>query len=774
MTIRSSARKRSWPTWKQPRDVEPLRRAVRQARKAGDLDARLAEARGKLARAEKKAATALAQLPGWNRSAEDLERLAVPLSATLDQFESQLPGNDAGSSSSLAERLAAEDDSIRQLETRLQSLELQQDVPTEEVLLAARKRREQGWRLVKAAWLDGAPDGRRLAAFLAEFAPEGRSPSAYEQSVQRGDALADRLRREADRVAHKAESLAQLNRHRSHARGARTTKAGCSMTARPASTETGTRWSAPLGIEAEARTPAELRAWLRQREEVVQLLEKVEEARQSLEPLEQAFSTQRAAMSRALDEVGEPLSTIGLRPGRSAGAGRGGDQAARRPVPEDGRSWKPSSPTARAERATAELSLQTAETELTAWRTEWSAMMARIGLEAEAAPEQAEVFLTKIGELLEKLNDRRESPEPDSRHRPRRRRVRAGRRGAGGARRPGSGRSAGRRAGARAGPPTARRAGRRPEMHHADPAATARRGKSPRGRDSVASEAQVCLERLCKEAGCTDFDDLPEAERRSQNRARLEADRAACEEQLMVAAAGADLATFRRRGRTGRSRRAGRDRSKSSSQRSRPRKKSCAASTRPSAPSGRNWPAWTAATAPPRPPKNAQTLLARLQGDVARYATLKLAAAVLHRGIERYREKNQGPILARAGVLFAGLTGGSFARLQIDDDGDGRSVLKGVRPDGRLVGVEGMSDGSHDQLYLALRLASLESWLQSHEPIPFVVDDILLNFDDRRATAAPGRPGRAVAANPGPVLHAPSPHHRPGPYSSSPRGRLRP
>ena len=134
--------------------------------------------------------------------------------------------------------------------------------------------------------------------------------------------------------------------------------------------------------------------------------------------------------------------------------------------------------------------------------------------------------------------------------------------------------------------------------------------------------------------------------------------------------------------------------------------------------------------------EKAQTLLAKLQGDVARYATLKLAASVLHRSIERYREKNQGPILARASALFGSLTGGSFARLQIDDDGDGQSVVKGVRPDGRLVSVEGMSDGSHDQLYLALRLASLESWLQSHEPIPFIVDDILLNFDDRRATAA--------------------------------------
>ena len=110
--------------------------------------------------------------------------------------------------------MAAEDDSIRQLESRLQSLELQQDVPTEEMLLAARERREQGWQLVKAAWLDGRPAGEDDTAFVAEFAPKGTLPAAYEQSVDRADALVDRLRREADRVAHKAESLAQLNRHR--------------------------------------------------------------------------------------------------------------------------------------------------------------------------------------------------------------------------------------------------------------------------------------------------------------------------------------------------------------------------------------------------------------------------------------------------------------------------------------------------------------------------------------------------------------------------------
>ncbi len=52
------------------------------------------------------------------------------------------------------------------------------------------------------------------------------------------------------------------------------------------------------------------------------------------------------------------------------------------------------------------------------------------------------------------------------------------------------------------------------------------------------------------------------------------------------------------------------------------------------------------------------------------------------------------------------------------------------------VRVAKMSDGTADQLYLALRLANLEHWLSNHEPIPFVVDDILLNFDDERTAAA--------------------------------------
>lgn len=40
--------------------------------------------------------------------------------------------------------------------------------------------------------------------------------------------------------------------------------------------------------------------------------------------------------------------------------------------------------------------------------------------------------------------------------------------------------------------------------------------------------------------------------------------------------------------------------------------------------------------------------------------------------------------------------------------------------------------GSRDQLYLALRIATLEQHLKKGEPMPFVVDDILIGFDDNR------------------------------------------
>jgi uncharacterized protein YhaN len=130
--------------------------------------------------------------------------------------------------------------------------------------------------------------------------------------------------------------------------------------------------------------------------------------------------------------------------------------------------------------------------------------------------------------------------------------------------------------------------------------------------------------------------------------------------------------------------------------------------------------------------EEAEQQLATMVSGVEQYLRFQIAALILEQRIEDYRKKNQAPVLARAGELFSKLTLGSYANLRDELDDSGKPILLGVRPNDAEVSVGGMSDGTRDQLYLALRLATLEQHLRRGEPMPFVVDDILIGFDDNR------------------------------------------
>jgi uncharacterized protein YhaN len=129
-----------------------------------------------------------------------------------------------------------------------------------------------------------------------------------------------------------------------------------------------------------------------------------------------------------------------------------------------------------------------------------------------------------------------------------------------------------------------------------------------------------------------------------------------------------------------------------------------------------------------------QEALARMSDVAERYIKVFTAGRLLRWSIDRYREEKQGPLLARASLLFSALTLGSFQRLSVDFDKN-PPVLEGQRADGKLVGIAGLSDGTRDQLYLALRLASLEMHLEQATPLPFIADDLFINYDDARAKA---------------------------------------
>jgi uncharacterized protein YhaN len=55
-----------------------------------------------------------------------------------------------------------------------------------------------------------------------------------------------------------------------------------------------------------------------------------------------------------------------------------------------------------------------------------------------------------------------------------------------------------------------------------------------------------------------------------------------------------------------------------------------------------------------------------------------------------------------------------------------------VRENDERLQVAQMSSGTRDQLYLTLRLASLEHMFETSDPLPFIVDDVLVNFDVNR------------------------------------------
>ncbi|MFD1960170.1 ATP-binding protein [Novosphingobium panipatense] len=132
---------------------------------------------------------------------------------------------------------------------------------------------------------------------------------------------------------------------------------------------------------------------------------------------------------------------------------------------------------------------------------------------------------------------------------------------------------------------------------------------------------------------------------------------------------------------------------------------------------------------------DAEQAKAELEVLAEQYILKRAQALTLKWAIEKYRERHQDPLLLRAGDLFSILTAGRYAALRVDADGSVPRLL-GLRDDRRtMVEVGAMSEGTTDQLFLALRLAALEQSVKAGVNLPFLADDLFVNFDDERAEA---------------------------------------
>lgn len=129
----------------------------------------------------------------------------------------------------------------------------------------------------------------------------------------------------------------------------------------------------------------------------------------------------------------------------------------------------------------------------------------------------------------------------------------------------------------------------------------------------------------------------------------------------------------------------------------------------------------------------AQDAISNIGAAMERFTRGHVAARLLAVAVERYREAHQSPIVSRASSAFATLTDGRWSGIDIDYDCE-PPRLAAMR-DGRPHDVDALSEGTADQLFLAVRVAAIEEHARRATPLPFLADDLFMTFDEGRTEA---------------------------------------
>jgi uncharacterized protein YhaN len=713
-----------------PRDCRELRKVIERVWRYGALEEQYRNDYAEIRKIRQKAEKELSRQTLWVGTLEELQELPIPGLDTIDVFEQHLTEAQA-----LVKKHQSGIDELEHivvdLHGQMEQLRLQQEVPTEEELFEARRRRDQGWQLVRQTWGETDEVGGSVKEYIASFPRASDLADAYELAVGLADELADRLRREADRVAKKATLIANRETHKRQIERLRDQL----RTAEIELAKVNEAWAAVWGkIEVSPMSPREMRAWAQNQSTLAKEVSAIIDREAKAEQLNSLIATLRSELTTSLESLGEPLAdtrdTLADLLERSQEVVNNVDK-----ITADGQRLAYDLKQREDELREAELEAKTLQGRLLQWRTDWNLALGPLGLDDRASPAQAKAVLQELDELFGKLRDAEGYD----------RRIRTIDRDAEGF--SGKVRSLAERV-ARdlLEVPVEQAAGElNARLTHARTLETQQQSLRERelweqqklqgARDRI-SEIHAQLVAMCLEARCENYENLPLAEQRSAQRQRIEEKLEELEEQLRRLSGGASLKDFVDEalmvdpdGIDPALDRLADEITKLGLQKSELDQRIGSERTELRKMDGSAKAAELA--------EDAQGLLARLESDAEQYVRLRLASEILSRAVESYRERHQGPIMRRSSELFAHLTSGWFEGLRLEFNEKGDAILVGVRPGGKeIVGVEGMSDGTTDQLYLAVRLASLETYLENNEPLPFIVDDILIKFDDDRATAA--------------------------------------
>jgi len=707
------------------RESDGLAKALKPARRAGDIDEQIEEISREIAVGKKGCRAELKRLGRWFGELDQLPELTLPLQETVRRFETDYSELDNERLQLNKDRKKTEGE-LKAARADNREVAYGGEVPIEQDLEASRKKRQQGWQLLRRQWIDGED----ISKEAEEYGPGQAVHEAYEKNVEQADHIADRLRREAERVTKAASLRARIESLKETIQEIiRQEQEAAKREADLAAT-----WQAEWkSIQIKPLSPKEMLAWLSDiatlRFKVTETFDKEGEVTEK----DKARQKYRKTLVEELKALGESEAFSGreLTPVLAVAESVLEDIARHRAELEKLTDKQGQVQTALDKAQKEQEAAEAAETE---WQKRWNKALAGLGLTDQVLPGEALDLLETIGVCFDKLEKAREFQSRID--------------------------GIGRDIDKFRDDVQTRLEQATPDLKDLSPdqatlqlhtmLGKARQDSELLKKNNEEAEALTVeiesagktlqsldgqMAELLATAECDKATDLAEAIRKSVEYQRLQERISDAGSSLAKVSEGVPLEEIKRQaGEVDVDELPGQIASlrRHVDEELYPRIKDI---LKVIGEENRELKLMDGSARAAEAAEKMEQVAARISRLVDQYARIKLATMVLKDEIERYREAHQDPVLKIASRFFSDLTLGSFVGLRTDVDDNGNPILVGVRQDNTRVSVEGLSDGTCDQLYLALRLASLEWRLETSEPMPFIVDDILINFDDERSKA---------------------------------------
>ncbi|QQS40264.1 MAG: AAA family ATPase [Acidobacteriota bacterium] len=128
-----------------------------------------------------------------------------------------------------------------------------------------------------------------------------------------------------------------------------------------------------------------------------------------------------------------------------------------------------------------------------------------------------------------------------------------------------------------------------------------------------------------------------------------------------------------------------------------------------------------------------EVLANRLRAAYEEWLARKVSLRLFEEVREEFERDRQPAVIRNTGRHFGAITHGRYERVSVALEDKAVAVFDGT---GRSKSIDELSRGTKEQLLISLRLGFIEEYERESEPLPVIVDDVFVNFDDGRAAEA--------------------------------------